>query len=580
MDSSTTHGPATDGFADYLGMVRRGWPVIAIGAVLGLLGAIGYVQVQQGQYTSVASVLVTPTGVQNTADLANGRTNSEINLDTEARLVRSTEVATKSRELMKSSAEPGDLAAAAAVAVPPNTEVLSISFTATTPAAAQQGAHAFAQAYLSSRASSAQASLDAQMTAIRNQQTATLRNLRNVVETLADLPNGSAERAYYSAQRDLLTQQLQGLNQLMGKLTTTVVTPGRVLNDAELPARSAGPATWTILVAGLSVGLLLGLAVAALRMRTDRRVRSAAEVEQLFGLPVIGEPGALDRLVPSAPGTSTFEAFRRVSNALPKKSGGGAVTILVTGATETTAPAAVTANLALTLHHSGLRVLVISTDHDDQTACRMTGAPHARPLADLLAVVDPADAEPTVVRENPALAIVSSGSRSAGASAALLGVRGGGLLRALSNGYDYVLIAVSATSVSADAQSLATLADAVLLVAELKLSTRAQIEDARHQFDEIDTPVHGVVLVRRGRKQRSTATPVVDPAPTGQAPDQDRDQVTGLTDELDEELEVVVLRPGAQSKNGHQPYPVADGNDDDDPDDRDTTADPSVVRHG
>ncbi|WP_433021613.1 Wzz/FepE/Etk N-terminal domain-containing protein [Kribbella sp. CA-294648] len=617
MGSSTTHVPATDGFADYLGMVRRGWPVIAIGAVLGLLGAFGYLQLQQGQYTSVASVLVTPTGVQNTADLANGRTNSEINLDTEARLVRSTEVATKSRELMKSSGEPGDLAAAVAVAVPPNTEVLSISFTAVTPAEAQQGAHAFAQAYLSSRAASAQASLDAQMTAIKNQQTLTLRSLRTVVETLAKLPNGSAERAYYSAQRDLLTQQLQGLNQLMGKLTTTVVTPGRVLNDAELPGRSAGPAAWTILVAGLCLGLLLGLAVAALRMRTDRRVRSASEVEQLFALPVVGEPGALDRLVPAAVGTTTFEAFRRVSNALPKKQGSAPVTVLVTGATETTAPAAVAVNLALTLHSSGQRVLLISTDHDDNTLSQMMGAPHARPLAELLAVVDPAAAEPTVVREDPALAIVSPGVPSSGASAALLGLRGGGLLRALGNGYDYVIIAVAATSTSADAQSLAGLADAVLLVAELKLTTRAQLEDARHQFEEIGKPVHGVVLVRRGRKQRSNgAAPAVVASPAtsvetdpvesevpkpageqaiepaaGQAEDQVTEPLEGpfrepfseriteqiaVPDDFDKNVDEVP-QPEAQSANGHQPQGAGDGSDDDDADGRGNSPDASVV---
>jgi capsular polysaccharide biosynthesis protein/Mrp family chromosome partitioning ATPase len=523
MGSSTAHVPAADGFADYLGMVRRGWPVIVVGAVLGLLGAVGYLQVQQDQYMSVASVLVSPTGVQNTADLANGRTNSEINLDTEARLVRSTEVASRSRDLMKSDAEPGELASAVAVSVPPNTEVLSISFTGGTPADAQQGAHAFAQAYLASRTASAQASLNGQMSAIRTQQTSTLRGLRTVVETLADLPNGSAERAYYSAQRDLLTQQLQSLNQLMGKLTTTVVTPGRVLNDAELPARAAGPAPWMIFVAGLSVGLVAGLAVAALRMRTDRRVRSVRDIEQHFGLAVIGEPGPVDLLVPAEPGSIRFEAFRRVLNGLPVKPSGTPVTVLVVGAAQTAVPAAVAANLALAQHHNGRRVLLVSADPNDHTAERLVGAPHVRPLAE-----EPGtDQLPVVLAEDPELGIVSQILPALGAPAGLLTVGSAGLLRKLSEGYDTVIVVVSATDASADAQSLAPLTDVVLLVTEPKLTTRAQLEDARHQFEEINVPVHGVVLARANRKQRTASADVA--APDTAAADPDSTATTEIT---------------------------------------------------
>jgi capsular polysaccharide biosynthesis protein len=527
MGSSTAHVPAADGFADYLGMVRRGWPVIVVGAVLGLLGAVGYLQVQQDQYMSAASVLVSPTGVQNTADLANGRTNSEINLDTEARLVRSTEVASRSRDLMKSDAEPGELAAAVAVSVPPNTEVLSISFTAGTPADAQQGAHAFAQAYLASRTASAQASLNGQMTAIRTQQTSTLRSLRTVVETLADLPNGSAERAYYSAQRDLLTQQLQSLNQLMGKLTTTVVTPGRVLNDAELPGRAAGPPPWMIFVAGLSVGLIAGLAVAALRMRTDRRVRSVRDIEQHFGLAVIGEPGPVDLLVPAEPGSVRFEAFRRVLNGLPVKPSGTPVTVLVVGAAQTAVPAAVAANLALAQHHNGRRVLLVSADPTDHTAGRLVGAPRVRPLAD-----EPgAELLPVVLAEDPELAVVTASLPTMGAPADLLTAGGAELLRTLSEGYDTVVVIVSATDASADAQSLAPLTDAVLLVTEPKLTTRAQLEDARHQFEEINVPVHGVVLARANRKQRAAAAdvPASDEVQGDGTPDPDSTATTEFT---------------------------------------------------
>ena len=539
MGSPTTHAPATDGLADYLAMTKRGWPVILAGAVLGLLAAFGYLQSQPSQYTSSASILVTPTGVQNTADLANGRTNAEINLDTEARLVRSTGVATKARDLMKSSAAVDSLVAAVTVSVPPNTEVLSIAFNGTTPAAAQQGAHAFAQAYLTTRAASAQSALDAQMKAIRGQQTTTLRSLRNLVETLAKLHNGSPERAYYSAQKELLTQQLQSLNQLMGKLTTTVVTPGRVLNDAELPGETSGPSSWMILGSGLMAGLLAGLALAALRMRTDRRVRRADEIERLFNLPVIGEPGVLDHLVPAAPGTAGSEAFRRVTNALPKLTGSKTITVMVVGAAAGPSATVVAANLVLTLSRTGQRALLISTDHDDQTACAMVGAPEARGLTELLASADPTTAHPTEVRGHLGLAVVGPGSPMIGVPAALAGSQGRKLFHALCRGYQYVILAVPATSLTADAQSLAVLADTVVLVVETKQTTRVQVADAQQQFEEIGAPVLGAVVVRHGGRRHANAAPApITSIPSSAQTDQSAVPVAAVAAVADDVTEV------------------------------------------
>src|SRR5947208_8671540 len=95
--------------ADYLRMLRRHWWVVALLAVAGVLGAGVVVHRQPKVYESATSVLVTPTGVGG-ANAAGGRTSGTINLDTEAQLVLSMDIATAAQKLLKVSTPPDQLA--------------------------------------------------------------------------------------------------------------------------------------------------------------------------------------------------------------------------------------------------------------------------------------------------------------------------------------------------------------------------------------------------------------------------------------------------------------------------------------
>ena len=131
---------------EYAGVFRRRWPYVVVGLVLGLLLGALAVRVLPSTYASTASVMV-QSNSDDTA-LKDARTNSEINLDTEAQIVKSMVVAKLAQERLGGDTVPRTLAEHVNVSVPANTTVLDITFSAPDPRAAQRGAQAFADAYL------------------------------------------------------------------------------------------------------------------------------------------------------------------------------------------------------------------------------------------------------------------------------------------------------------------------------------------------------------------------------------------------------------------------------------------------
>ena len=129
---------------DYVGLLRRQWLAVLLCLILGVGLAFAYVKFAPKEYRSQASVLVTATTTDGSSNKA-----SEINLDTEAQLVTSTETVAVAAKTL--GAPPSDVADRVNVSVPPNTEILDITYVAGTAQDAQKGARAFADAYLKQR---------------------------------------------------------------------------------------------------------------------------------------------------------------------------------------------------------------------------------------------------------------------------------------------------------------------------------------------------------------------------------------------------------------------------------------------
>src|SRR5579859_3190271 len=158
--------------ADYVGVLRRRWWIALALAVVGVVGAFGYVTVAPKAYTATSSVNVVPTAADQSNSVAGSRTSgATVNLDTQAQVVTSTGVATLAGKLLHSPLTPYKLAAQINVTVPPNSSILDIACTASTAAGAADCANDFAKAYLQNRHQSAVNWVNGQLATLNQQIT-------------------------------------------------------------------------------------------------------------------------------------------------------------------------------------------------------------------------------------------------------------------------------------------------------------------------------------------------------------------------------------------------------------------------
>jgi capsular polysaccharide biosynthesis protein len=261
--------------------------------LVGLLGAVAYLNFATPTFVSTARVLVYPTSTD--VSSTGARTTGTVNLDTEAQIVKSLPVAAiAAKTLRNTTTTPAMLANHVAVTVPPNTTVLDIAFSSSTAKAAQAGAEAFAKAYVENRNTTGQAAIGAQVDQVQavidqldKQRTRITKKLNDVVA-----PSSGTARTGLLARRANIDTQLGAATVSLSTYLGTVVKGGVIIFNAQLPGSKTSPNPYLVVPSGLIVGLLLGIALAALREKSDRRVHRSADIERIFQVPVVARPDA------------------------------------------------------------------------------------------------------------------------------------------------------------------------------------------------------------------------------------------------------------------------------------------------
>lgn len=514
----TTAAPAQLG--DYATFLRRQWWLIGLIALLGVGLAAAYTSMQPRVYTSVTEVLVTATGADDQSVVANGRTRGEVNLDTEAQLVTSTEVTSLARQLLGEEESGDELANQVRVSVPPNTEVLAIAFTAASPKQARRGAEAIAGAYLANRTDAARAEQAAQRAARDGLLNSLTQSLAEVTGTLADLPPESAERAVAQAQVQSLSTQVSLLEAELSQLDMTPVTPGRIITAATLPKAPSSPVLPVNLAGGAMVGLLLGCGLAVLRHRSDRYVRAPGEVGRRAGLPVLASIPPLTRLDRYGLADATTAAGRsytKLRNVITAAVSPGQRIILVSAVDGDAGE--VTANLVTALARTGGDVVLVSADAASTAVFRLLMTSRIAGLSEVLTGEVQLTSALQAATEPSRLQVLAPGLDPRRAAALLQTQAAAELLATLSATAGYVVVEAPPTSSSGQAQTLAALADVAIVVVHTQLTRTEDILDAVDQFAAMRTPLLGSVVVpgkrvrpwrRLGLFSDATATPVTE----------------------------------------------------------------------
>jgi capsular exopolysaccharide synthesis family protein len=502
--------PSRESFFDlrrYLLLVRsQKWLILAVaGLVTG--GAMLYAFLTQHDYEATAQIVVPPIVIETGPGEAEG-----LSLETEAAIVRSTQVAMLAREEMGTSVPSQALLPHVSVSIPPDTESLLISYSDSDPETAQRGANAFARAFLEVREDGAEAEVARLSDSYLEEISVLEEDLAEASATMAANPPASAAWNEAHALRFLIREDISGIRARLSLLSEVDTDPGEVIVQASRPSNPSGPGPVLVVVSGLLLGLFLGLVVAYFRDRVDQRLRGRIDVQATARAPVLAvipdhrgwtDESSAQLVSVAEPESPNAEAYRTLGagveiliRRLERSSGNGdkrAPTLLIVSPLQGEGKTTTAANLGVELSQAGTRVLLISADLRNPRLHAFFEIPNDRGLSSML--TGDRNGWPSFLAAEPGgLSVMPSGPAIARPAEALQSGKMRSLLEEARDQADLILIDAPPLLPVADSLVLASYVDGVLLVVDGQRTRRAALVQARGALDQIGARVLGVVL--------------------------------------------------------------------------------------
>jgi len=290
----------------------------------------------------------------------------------------------------------------------------------------------------------------------------------------------------------------------------------RIVDSAQLPKGAVKPRVLLNLIAGIILGLGIGVALAFFQEYLDNTLKSPDEVEKLLRLPSLGvlprfalnghgklKEDESEALVPSegvalAPAIQTdpqiVEAYRSLRTSILLSANPVPRLILVTSAVPGEGKTTTTVNLGATLASLGSRVVVVDCDMRRPACHRSAGVKNSPGFVQCLTGhVDLADAIlPVPGVEN--LSIIPCGPIPPNPAEMLSAPLTSELLHKLRSQFEYVLVDSPPLLSVADSRILATMTDAAVLVARAFETPYDLVRRARGLLYAAGARVLGVAL--------------------------------------------------------------------------------------
>jgi capsular exopolysaccharide synthesis family protein len=284
--------------------------LVALGVLLGLAGACSFILVKTPQYVATAQLFVASSQDNGSTGAYQGGLFTQQRVQSYSDIVGSPQVTGPVVRELRLSESPAELSDAISASAPANTVLLNISVRNPNPQKAQRIAQAVAEQFI------------------------------------------------------VLVNKIE-------RPTTGGPAPVRlsIVKPAALPSSPVSPRVKRDLGLGLVLGLLVGLGAAALRESLDTSVKSAEQLVDDLGLPVLGvvgfDPDASRHplIAETNPRSVRAEAFRQVRtnltfvnvDAQPRS-------VVVTSSLPAEGKTTVSCNLAIALAQTGVRVAVVEGD--------------------------------------------------------------------------------------------------------------------------------------------------------------------------------------------------------------------------
>lgn len=289
------------------------------------------------------------------------------------------------------------------------------------------------------------------------------------------------------------------------RVSVTQTTPPTVPTNPIAPRKVANFAL------GLILGVAAGTLAAFLRWALDTKIRGRADVQENWGLPILGEI-AFDqeaqkrplilRSEHASPRAEAFRALRTNVQFLAARPNGSR-SIAITSSRPSEGKTTTTANLAIALADSGLRTLVIDADLRRPNLANVLGVEGASGLSDLL--VGRAELEDVTQRWGHAgLHVLPAGTIPPNPSELLGSQAMAALVEHVSAEFEAILIDLPPLNSVTDAAIVSRLVPNMLLVVAAGKARRAEVSSSIEALHAVGNSVAGaIVTMSRLRSRRS-----------------------------------------------------------------------------
>lgn len=471
--------------------LSRRWAVIVLALLLGLGAGALLVTTSTTDYRATSVVFLEPlVGNPYSPTTPSGRQEELAALTTEAGLLLADSVSESAEESAHGAGiDLGpQLQERTSTEVPSNSQVINVSFTATSPEVARFGAQALATSYLEYRASRSQEVMSAQLARI-DQEISSLTALVDaaseelVAAGSADADAISVEVSNLEEQVRIYANQLAQLRIERVNVEGTTGSPGEIVSPARLPTQPEGLPAPLLAVAIALVFLGAGIVIAVVLEHLDTHLRSPDEIERLGLHPVYG---LAPLWKPELIGSDAEDAYRLAAISAQ----GGVCAVL--GASGPVPPG-VAAGLAHALAENGHSVIILVC------APLTEGSTQASGLSDVLQESSTSPM-PASVQARPGIHVMGAGRQPQDLPSLLQGPHFPLVVDRLAHDCDTLLL-IGAETVSASGAALCHVSDSTLLVSIAGQTREADLIASARMIEESDGQLGGVFLSTKPRKK-------------------------------------------------------------------------------